>query len=404
MSTGAPTISVLNPSDSKRSAWYSEAMCQLVEVVQELSLARDLASVMDIVRRAARDLTGADGATFVLRDGEQCYYAEENAISPLWKGRRFPMSLCISGWVMLNKRSTVIPDIFQDPRIPIDAYRPTFVRSLTMVPIRTRDPVGAIGNYWAETNRPTVEQVAVLQALADTTAVAMENVRVYAELEDRVKQRTAELEDANSQLRKEIAERERAEEEVRRLAVSDELTGLYNRRGFMTFGSRDYLQARRSQQRGLVLFADIDGLKRTNDTHGHEAGDRMIVAAANVMKSSFRETDVVARLGGDEFAVFIHGSNENEQQLLDRVNANMELIRRNIDVPLAISIGVVECKWDKDESFEGLLRQADEAMYAVKRTARTSCSSLPSFHQPAVLDASAVLQTFSESREGMAQA
>ncbi len=168
-------------------------MEQLVEVIQQLSLARDLPAVMDIVRHAARKLTGADGATFVLRDDGKCFYAEEDAISPLWKGQRFPMSACISGWVMLNKQPAVIEDIYADPRIPADAYRPTFVHSLAMVPIRTIDPVGAIGNYWASRHQPTPEQVKVLQALADTTAVAMENVRVYEELEQRVRHRTSEL-------------------------------------------------------------------------------------------------------------------------------------------------------------------------------------------------------------------
>jgi PAS domain S-box-containing protein len=175
------------------STWYVQAMERLVEVVQRLSLARNLDSVMGIARSAARALTGADGATFVLRDGEQCFYADEDAIAPLWKGQRFPMSACISGWVMHNRSAVGIADIYADPRVPADAYRPTFVRSLAMVPIRTLEPIGAIGNYWASAHAPTADELRVLQALADTTAVAMENVRLYAELEARVAQRTAEL-------------------------------------------------------------------------------------------------------------------------------------------------------------------------------------------------------------------
>lgn len=122
-------------ADGKR-ATYVAAMEDLIGVVQQLSLARDVAAVTDIVRSAARSLTGADGATFVLRDGDQCFYAEEDAIAPLWKGQRFPMSACISGWVMLNGQPAVIDDIYADPRIPADAYRPTFVKSLAMVPVR----------------------------------------------------------------------------------------------------------------------------------------------------------------------------------------------------------------------------------------------------------------------------
>ena len=176
-----------------RSAWYGHAMERLVEVVQRLSMARDLPGVMDIVRRAARELTGADGATFVLRDGDRCFYADEDAIEPLWKGQRFPMSACISGWAMLHREAVAVPDVYADARIPIDAYRPTFVKSLAMVPIRTLEPVGAIGNYWASHHVPSPDELRVLQALADTTAVAMENLRVYEELEARVAQRTAAL-------------------------------------------------------------------------------------------------------------------------------------------------------------------------------------------------------------------
>src|SRR4051812_665801 len=81
---------------------HNVAMRKLVDVVQSLSHARDLATIMSIVRVAARELTGADGATFVLRDGEFCYYAEENAIEPLWKGQRFPLGRCVSGWAMTH--------------------------------------------------------------------------------------------------------------------------------------------------------------------------------------------------------------------------------------------------------------------------------------------------------------
>jgi signal transduction histidine kinase len=174
---------------------------QLISAVQELSMARDLETIMAIVRRAARALTGADGATFVLRDGECCYYAEESAIAPLWKGRRFPLSACISGWAMLNRRSVAIEDIYADPRIPADAYRPTFVKSLAMVPIRTAAPIGAIGNYWASRHLVSPEEVKLLQALADSTSIAMENVQLYAELEQRVAERTAQLEEANQKLK-----------------------------------------------------------------------------------------------------------------------------------------------------------------------------------------------------------
>jgi signal transduction histidine kinase len=161
---------------------------RLVEVAQELSTARDLGAIQGVVRLAARELTGADGATFVLRDGEHCSYADESAISPLWKGHRFPMSACISGWAMLHREAAVIEDIYADRRIPEDVYRPTFVKSLAMVPIRTAAPVGAIGIYWAERHLATDGEVKLLRALADLISVAMENVQLYQELQKRMRE------------------------------------------------------------------------------------------------------------------------------------------------------------------------------------------------------------------------
>jgi PAS domain S-box-containing protein len=160
-----------------------EQVWELVDAVQKLSFARSVADVQDVVRRAARRLTGADGATFILREGDFCFYADEDAIAPLWKGSRFPMEDCVSGWAMLNRRPVVIDDIYRDPRVPHDAYRPTFVKSLAMVPIRTAKPIGAIGNYWARRHRADDDEVELLAALADSTAVALENVRAYEELE-----------------------------------------------------------------------------------------------------------------------------------------------------------------------------------------------------------------------------
>ncbi len=167
----------------RRAFSYHRAMEHLVTVIRQLSLARDLDRVMAIVRVAARELTGADGATFILREEERCYYADEDAIGPLWKGQRFPITACISGWVMLNRQTAVIEDIYADVRIPAHAYRPTFVKSLVMVPIRTESPIGAIGNYWAAPHKADAHEVKVLQALADSASVAIENVQLYGTLQ-----------------------------------------------------------------------------------------------------------------------------------------------------------------------------------------------------------------------------
>lgn len=128
------------------------------------------------MRTAARQLTGAHGATFVLRDGDLCFYADEDAISPLWKGQRFPIGECISGWAMLNRQPAVVEDIRRDARIPQAAYAPTFVRSLVMTPVGAPEPVAAIGVYWAYPRRATAAELAALVSLAEATAVALRRI------------------------------------------------------------------------------------------------------------------------------------------------------------------------------------------------------------------------------------
>ncbi len=173
---------------------------QLIAAVSALAGARDMAAVFKTVRKAARAMAGADGATVVLRDGEECHYVDENAISPLWKGRRFPLSACISGWSMLNRETVVIEDIYADPRIPVEAYRPTFVKSLAMVPIGRDAPVGAIGNYWARNHVPDAQELRLLETLAEAAAVTIHAVRAFEDLERKIQERTALLHAANQEL------------------------------------------------------------------------------------------------------------------------------------------------------------------------------------------------------------
>jgi GAF domain-containing protein len=141
-----------------------------------LEMARTLDEVGEAVRVEARRRTGAQGATFVLREDDRCFYADEDAIAPLWKGQRFPITACISGWAMLHDDTAVVPDILVDERIPLDAYLPTFVRSLVMVPVGSPTPVAAIGAYWSRRYHAGPDEIAALQALAAQAATALQRI------------------------------------------------------------------------------------------------------------------------------------------------------------------------------------------------------------------------------------
>jgi two-component sensor histidine kinase len=150
----------------------------LAAVVRRLSGARSEAEIMGIVTYGVRTLLQADGATFVLRDGDRCYYAEEDSISPLWKGRRFPMASCVSGWCMLHRAPAVIHDVYADPRVPVGAYRPTFVRSMVMAPVGLEEPIAALGAYWSVTRTIQPEEIELLQTIANAAALAVAYVQL----------------------------------------------------------------------------------------------------------------------------------------------------------------------------------------------------------------------------------
>lgn len=287
----ADAMKMSNPIREQQSMQdYARAMEHLVGVVQHLALSQSLPALVESVLYEARILTGAEGAAFVLRDSDQCFYVSENAIAPLWAGSRFPLDSCVSGWVMQQCQPAIVYDVFSDARVPVEMYRSTFVRSLAMVPIRTPKPVGAIGTYWSTTQRISEERLKLLRVLADGAATAMESITMQMELRHNVQERSNQLESA--------------QREIRELLLKDELTGVHNRRGLSLLAEQQLLMATRTGAKPWLLLADVDGLKSVNEGLGRSEADKLVVTAATVLKKAFRGHDVVARVGEDGFAAF----------------------------------------------------------------------------------------------------
>jgi diguanylate cyclase (GGDEF)-like protein len=159
--------------------------------------------------------------------------------------------------------------------------------------------------------------------------------------------------------------------EMEQLALTDELTGLRNRRGFLVLTDQALRMARRTRARCALVYVDLDGLKRVNDTRGHAAGDALIADAAKVLGDVFRESDIVARVGGDEFAVFaVLDEHDGAEALntrlavaIDRFNAQAVPTMR-----VSMSIGIEELSSHSNTPLDVLLSRADRAMYERKRT------------------------------------
>jgi diguanylate cyclase (GGDEF)-like protein len=157
--------------------------------------------------------------------------------------------------------------------------------------------------------------------------------------------------------------------ELRYLALTDELTCLYNRRGFFAAAAHQLKLARRNMQGMLLFFCDLDNLKKINDTYGHAEGDLALVRAADALEEAFRESDVVARLGGDEFAVLaLTSPDDNEEGLLRRLEKSVEKAGRNDRrYQLSLSVGVARFDPKRAVSLGELMAEADKAMYEQKR-------------------------------------
>jgi diguanylate cyclase (GGDEF)-like protein len=175
-------------------------------------------------------------------------------------------------------------------------------------------------------------------------------------------------------------ERQRLLSELRNLSLVDELTGLYNRRGFMTLADQQMKVAERAKAPMLLLFADLDDFKSINDRWGHGVGDRALRDAAALLAETFRQSDIVARLGGDEFAVLLVGAPAGAESVvegnldaaLDRFNARSQAPYR-----LSLSVGTAQHTAESPCRLHALLAEADRAMYAAKRAKRQPPPSQP---------------------------
>lgn len=189
--------------------------------------------------------------------------------------------------------------------------------------------------------------ISTMQDISDQKRAEKEIHQLNEDLEERIERRTKELAQAN--------------ERLQNLSIRDELTGLYNRRGFLLLAEEQLLLARRMNSRLLIFYADMDGLKQINDQQGHSAGDQALRTVAQILEKTFRETDIKARLGGDEFIVMaIEVTKPDAPGLLARFQKQLK------ENNLSMSIGIININPRKKINLVDLITHADEAMYKEK--------------------------------------
>jgi diguanylate cyclase (GGDEF)-like protein/PAS domain S-box-containing protein len=172
---------------------------------------------------------------------------------------------------------------------------------------------------------------------------------------------------------RDISERLEHEQALRALALVDDLTGLYNRRGMLTLGQQQLREADRGLRRLALIYTDLDHLKQINDQHGHAEGDAAIQQTARLLRETFRKSDIAARIGGDEFAVLaLESSPAGLARLELRLRERAEAFNRQSGRPWVLSLSIGRARYDPSHpcSIEELLARADESMYEQKRAKR----------------------------------
>lgn len=170
-------------------------------------------------------------------------------------------------------------------------------------------------------------------------------------------------------------ERHRLFAALRSLSLIDDLTGLYNRRGFADLGEQYLKLARRSGRGVTMVYVDLDRFKTINDSHGHQFGDRALVKVAEILRATFRRSDIVARLGGDEFGVLaLEAADESSELLVERLRERVIEFNRTSPEPyqLSVSIGMAHHDDELRVRLEDLVAEADSAMYREKHGKRAT--------------------------------
>ena len=291
----------------------------------------DADTVTAMVVEEARRLTGADAAVVAVAEGAHLVYRAVSGRAHAHAGMRIPAETAISGSALRTGEIFTSRDTWDDARVDREACRRVGARSLLVVPLRngTRS-TGVLEVHASTTDAFRDEHANVLSLLANMIGTALDRAELIGKLS--------------------------------RQAVTDDLTGLANRRAWYEALGRALRRAHRSRAPLSVIALDLDGLKQVNDEHGHAAGDRFLHTVTAAWSSVLRQTDVLGRIGGDEFAVILEGADgRTAADVLARLDGCFE------GGPVA-SAGIAT--WDGDEDETTLVSRADASMYEQKQTRR----------------------------------
>ena len=354
---------IITSEEKNTGILYRRLLNKLEEQVHRAELLSELIRLFsssmkmdDLLERVVSKSTGLLGDTaFILMAADAGQLKLEAAYS---KDRERLVKMLIAGvnlggdifnaerfaQVLQRRQPLIIPNLQQfnlssEVRAMIDKYA---VVSLLAVPIQTKEAVlGVFVSVASEAQVFTDEDINTAMALADFTAIALENAALFAELQ--------------------------------RSAITDSLTGVYNTRFFHEVLARETSRADRYTTPLSLLMLDVDSFKIVNDTFGHVVGNKVLTQVAKILEHIVRNTDFVFRCGGDEFGVVLPGTTLEgamhvAEKILQKVGSSEILTGLGYTGPVTVSIGCSE--YHRGSHFETLVAEADQALYASKRSSK----------------------------------
>jgi diguanylate cyclase (GGDEF)-like protein len=320
----------------------------LIDATGALSSTLELKSVLDIIMRESREVLHAEASSLLLLDKkneELEFYIAQGDKGEAVKNIRLKMGQGIAGWVAETGESVLVRDALKDDRFFKGADEKTKFKTKSLIAVALKGNRGVVGvvevlnKIGAKSFTKT--DLKILEAFAIQAGFAIENARLYE------------------------------------MAITDGMTKLYIKRFFTYRLEEELLRARRYKNKLGLLIIDIDHFKKVNDTHGHQAGDKVIIEVANILKDTARNVDIPCRYGGEELALIAPETGKEGMLILaERLRKRIEDAEIDVEgkiVKITVSVGCVvypDCK--EYENPDELVKCADSALYYGKENGRNA--------------------------------
>ena len=357
---------------------------RIFSIGHEIIANPSLEDTLHLIVQVASELVACEGASILLSD------VSSNTLNFVatthFKDRVFsipaPVDHSIAGAAFKSNSPVMVPDVSKDPRFfpKPDEETNITTHSLLAVPLTFRESrIGVIEVINKRQGQFDEADVDVMVMLAAQATITIEIARLYRQAQEEIAERIKveeELRHHQDHLEELIKERTA---EVHRLAITDSLTGLFNRGHLMLLGNKAMQQAQRYHKPFSAMFLDIDHFKQINDNYSHATGDEALRKLADILLRRSRSADIAGRSGGEEFVVLMPNTNlQSALELAERLLNQIREVRIDTtqgQISITASIGVVEMNQTHPQTLDSLLDKADEAHYAAKHAGRNQVSA-----------------------------